>query len=59
MTEHRHRWVVDGFRWADDRPLMDRSCACGARRSVAAWYRLWTPTPPPRGEATNLQESDA
>jgi hypothetical protein len=57
MIEHRHRWVVDGFRWADDRPLMDQSCACGVRRSVAAWYRLWTP--PARPAATNLQERDA
>lgn len=52
MNDHRHRWVVDGFRWADDRPLMDQSCACGARRSVPAWYRLWTPP----AEAANVQE---
>jgi hypothetical protein len=56
MNEHRHRWVVDGFRWADDRPLMDQSCACGARRSVPAWYRLWTP---PSHSATNVQEREA
>jgi predicted DsbA family dithiol-disulfide isomerase len=44
-VEHRHRWTVDGFAFEDGRPVLRQDCACGARRSLRAWDRAWTPPP--------------
>ena len=44
--DHRHRWSVEDFVFDDGRPLMRQRCGCGARRSVPAWDRSWTPPPP-------------
>jgi hypothetical protein len=46
-AEHRHRWTVIDFVWADDRPLMRQACACGAARTVPAWDRSWQPDATP------------
>ena len=43
--DHPHRWSVEDFAFLDARPVVRQRCDCGARRSVAAWDRSWTPQP--------------
>jgi hypothetical protein len=43
VDAHRHHWLVVDFFVADDRPMLRQACACGAKRSIPAWDRSWTP----------------
>jgi hypothetical protein len=41
---HRHRWTGVDFYVDADRPMMRRTCACGAERRIrAAFDRSWQP----------------
>jgi hypothetical protein len=57
VDTHRHRWAAVDFFVDDDRPMMRKTCSCGAARDIPAWDRSWTP-PDADGTGMFFQDPD-